>query len=103
VSVRELEGILERTKSVLSQAEHTTLKAAVDTLALVTQELESKRARRAIGQWCRAHRHRPVASNTRHISRRESEHAEHADAAAVEEWKKHFADDRPTHLSGVID
>jgi transposase len=42
VSVRELEGILERTKSVLSQAEHTTLKAAVDTLALVTQELESK-------------------------------------------------------------
>jgi hypothetical protein len=42
VPLTELQGILERTKSVLSEAEHTTLKAAVDTLALVTQELESK-------------------------------------------------------------
>lgn len=42
VSREELDGILERTKNVLSESEHATLKAAVDTLALLTQELESK-------------------------------------------------------------
>jgi hypothetical protein len=43
VPLAELEQILERTKRVLSEPEHATLKAAVDTLGLVTQELESSK------------------------------------------------------------
>jgi transposase len=43
VPLAELQQILERTRTgPLEEGEHATLKAAVDTLALVTQELESK-------------------------------------------------------------
>jgi hypothetical protein len=43
VSLEQLEKILDSAKTrPLDEGEHTTLKAAVDTLALVTQELESK-------------------------------------------------------------
>jgi hypothetical protein len=43
VPLKELEAILERARTApLQESEHATLKAAVDTLALVTQELESK-------------------------------------------------------------
>lgn len=44
VPLAELQQILERTRTgPLEEAEHATLKAAVDTLALVTQELESSK------------------------------------------------------------
>ncbi|HEY3352042.1 MAG TPA: IS66 family transposase [Polyangia bacterium] len=38
----ELTGIVERAKAALSDADHATLKAAVETLAFLTQELEAK-------------------------------------------------------------
>ncbi|MFQ5515852.1 MAG: IS66 family transposase [Myxococcota bacterium] len=40
----ELEAIVERAKAALSTEDHEQLKAAVDTLAFITRELESKRA-----------------------------------------------------------
>ena len=42
VSREELDGILEQTKHLLPASAHATLKGAVDTLVLLTQELESK-------------------------------------------------------------
>lgn len=44
VRLDELKGILERTRSVLSEEEHQTLEDAVDTLATLTVELEKKGA-----------------------------------------------------------
>jgi transposase len=42
VDLHELELILERTRAALSHEEHEKLKAAVDTLAFLTHELEQK-------------------------------------------------------------
>lgn len=42
VKLEDLAGILERTKAVLSEEEQSTLQAAVDTLAFLTQQLEAK-------------------------------------------------------------
>lgn len=42
VNLENLHSILERTKTVLSEEEQSTLSAAVDTLAFLTQELEAK-------------------------------------------------------------
>jgi transposase len=44
VSRQELAGILERTRSVLSAEEHATLSGAIDTLALLTAQLQAKGA-----------------------------------------------------------
>ena len=44
IRLDELETIVERTKGALSADEHGTLKAAIDTLGFLTQELESKDA-----------------------------------------------------------
>ena len=40
---RELEAILERAKTALSEAEYTKLHAAMETLVFLTAELEKKR------------------------------------------------------------
>ena len=40
--LEELTAILERAKAALSEEDHATLKAAVETLAFLTQELEAK-------------------------------------------------------------
>lgn len=42
LSLEDLHSILERTKAVLSEEEQSTLSAAVDTLAFLTQQLEAK-------------------------------------------------------------
>jgi len=42
VDLRELEGILDRVRGSLSTEDHEKLRAAVDTLAFLTRELESK-------------------------------------------------------------
>jgi len=42
LDIRELEAILDRARSSLSDEDHEKLKAAVETLAFLTQELESK-------------------------------------------------------------
>jgi len=42
LKLEDLQGILDRTRTVLSEQDQTTLKAAVDTLAFLTQELEAK-------------------------------------------------------------
>jgi hypothetical protein len=42
LDMHELESILERAKAALSEDEHRKLKAAVETLGFLTQELESK-------------------------------------------------------------
>lgn len=44
VPIQELEAILERTRAVVSAPDHETLKAAVETLATLTRELETKGA-----------------------------------------------------------
>lgn len=44
VNLENLHSILERTKTVLSEEEQSTLSAAVDTLAFLTQQLEAKGA-----------------------------------------------------------
>ena len=45
VSVAEISAIVERTQTgALSAADHAKLKAAIDTLALVTAQLQSKDA-----------------------------------------------------------
>ena len=38
----DLQGLLERTRTVLSEQDQSTLEAVVDTLAFLTRELESK-------------------------------------------------------------
>ena len=42
VPIEELNAIVERTRGALSTQEHATLEAAVDTLARLTEELETK-------------------------------------------------------------
>ena len=42
LNLEDLHSILERTKAVLSEEEQSTLSAAVDTLAFLTQQLEAK-------------------------------------------------------------
>ena len=42
VPIEQLNAIVERTRSALSTQEHATLEAAVDTLARLTEELETK-------------------------------------------------------------
>ena len=42
VPIEQLNAIVERTRGALSQDEHATLQAAVDTLARLTEELETK-------------------------------------------------------------
>ena len=42
LNLEDLHSILERTRTVLSEEEQSTLSAAVDTLAFLTQQLESK-------------------------------------------------------------
>jgi transposase len=42
VPIAQLNAIVERTRSALSRQEHATLEAAVDTLARLTEELETK-------------------------------------------------------------
>jgi hypothetical protein len=44
VRLEQLKGILERTRGVLSEEDHQTLESAVDTLAVLTVELEKKGA-----------------------------------------------------------
>ena len=44
VSREQMAGILERTRAVLSAEEHATLTGAIDTLALVTAQLQTKDA-----------------------------------------------------------
>jgi transposase len=44
VKVEDLQGILERTRAVLSEQDQSTLQAAVETLAFLTQELQAKGA-----------------------------------------------------------
>ena len=41
-TLAELETIVDRTKAALSPSEHQTLRTAVETLAFVTREIESK-------------------------------------------------------------
>ena len=43
IGIKELEAIIERTRAVLSEEEHRQIKAALSTLARLTQELEKKR------------------------------------------------------------
>ncbi len=42
VPIEQLNAIVQRTRDALSQDEHATLQAAVDTLARLTEELETK-------------------------------------------------------------
>ncbi len=42
LKIQDLEAIVERARAALSEDDHQTLKAAVDTLAFVTRELETK-------------------------------------------------------------
>ncbi len=42
LKLEDLQGLLERTRTVLSEQDQSTLEAVVDTLAFLTQELESK-------------------------------------------------------------
>jgi transposase len=42
VPIEQLNAIVERTRRALSRQEHATLEAAVDTLARLTEELETK-------------------------------------------------------------
>jgi hypothetical protein len=42
VPIAQLHAIVQRTREALSQDEHATLQAAVDTLARLTEELETK-------------------------------------------------------------
>ncbi len=44
VKVEALHAVLERAKPALSEEDHSTLKDAVDTLALLTREVETKGA-----------------------------------------------------------
>ena len=44
VPLEELNAIVERTQAVLSNEEHAKLKAAMDTLAFLTEELKNKQA-----------------------------------------------------------
>jgi len=43
IGLKELEAIIERTRAVLTEEEHRQIKAALLTLARLTQELENKR------------------------------------------------------------
>lgn len=43
IELGELEAILDRTRASLSEEDHEKLKIAIDTLAFITRELESKR------------------------------------------------------------